>query len=107
MPRRGSHQCPNKLALTDRVLGGNNRLLRIVEPQVTNPRGINLSDIGGVRSWRSLLTVFTAVSIVSVAVFGPVQIGQLLEPRPPALQIVIIQVRLCCDGLEGAQRPGQ
>lgn len=45
-PWRGSHQCPNKLALTDRVLVGNNRLLRSVEPQVANP-GINLSDIRG------------------------------------------------------------
>lgn len=41
------------------------------------------------------------------AVFGPVQIRQLLKPRPPTLQIVIIQVRLCCDRLQGTQRPSQ
>lgn len=44
---------------------------------------------------------------MNVAVFGPVQIRQLLKPWPPTLQIVIIQVRLCCDRLEGAQRPSQ
>lgn len=41
------------------------------------------------------------------AVFGPVQIGQLLKARPPALQIVIIQVRLGGDRLQGTERPGQ
>lgn len=62
---------------------------------------------GGVHSVRPLLRVFTIISIINGAVFGPVQICQLLKPRPPTLQIVIIQVGLCCDRLEGTQWPGQ
>lgn len=65
------------------------------------------SEIGGVHSLRPLLRVFTVVAIVNGAVFGPVQVCQLLKPRPPTVQIVIIQVRLGRDRLEGAQRPGQ
>lgn len=56
---------------------------------------------------RSLLRLFNVISILNVAVFGPIQICQLLKPRSPTLQIVIIQVRLCCDRLKGAQRPSQ
>lgn len=62
---------------------------------------------GGVHTERPLLRVFTVIPVMNRAVFGPIQICQLLKPRPPTLQIVIIQVGLCCDRLEGAQRPGQ
>lgn len=97
----------DKLAWTDQVVVGNNRVLGSVKPQLTNPHGINKSEVGGVHSVRPLLRVFTIIPIINGAVFGPVQICQLLKPRPPTLQIVIIQVRLCCDRLEGTQWPSQ
>ena len=91
------------LACTDQV--GNKWVLGSVNPQLTNPHGINKSE-GGVHSVRPLLRVFF-ILIVHEAVFGPVQIRQLLKSRPPTLQVVIIQVRFGRDGLEGTQRPRQ
>lgn len=78
--------------------------------QLTNTHGINYSEIGGVHTnstARPLLRVVAVVPVLNVAVFGPVQIRQPLKPRPPTLQIVIIQVRLRCYRLQGAQRPSQ
>lgn len=46
---------------------------------------------------RPLLRVVGILALLQGAVFGPVQVGQPLKTRPPALQIVIIQVRLSGD----------